>query len=843
MPGTDKKAAEEIKDSPELEESELLAKEVDKVEKTASMKDLDEEAEKSRHVKKKKRRQTWWNSRPFVFSFALLIFGLAIVALIYMDKENAFRPSWMNSPGFQSLFSFVGIQPINIYATAWVTFGFAIAGGFTLFFAFFFHKPIKERREKARIKKNKPIDEKWVRSFNVKYVITCALAFLVVVGAILGVCFLLGIWDAVASNWNSAENMNVMLNLLMALGILLMWVLIVPVAFAIIWLAFKIVTILFGGMASAVAKNMMSNGNYQDFKAAAETAAAERRRDAGLSLPGDYALLGQDALSRVDFSNLQVTIDPNKIQGMNQLVGGQNKRKDEPEGDLFPALSVIDAKWADIYAAQEEARAKKEAEEKYQRDLAKAQAEYDEALKTATPDHPAQKPQILIDEEKRLEEEEIARKEKEEAEALAKAEEELRIQKLESARMEYEAALQEAKEAGLPAPEKPEILKEEDARAEQEKAKKGGAVIGTAVQDGSPEAAAKAFEEAKANHKVMTYKDFKTLAYRFQAYLCKRKYYFDLNVIRSWIAAFSAARLIILQGLSGTGKSTLPRVFLEYIGGKAYFFPVQATWRDRSDIVGYYSDFSGQFKETELLKKLYEASYIPEQVNIMVLDEMNISRVEYYFADFLSIFEYPPADWLVPLMQVKLGTPVPKFIEGGAVRIPVNTWFIGTSNIDDSTFTITDKVYDRAIVIDFNHVNLPFKTDYDPSPYPITMDEFTACINEALADKRNHLDEQERDKFLKLTQFISDTFDIQFGNRIMNQIDRFVPVFVALGGTKNEALDIMLARKILRKLDGHFESYVKEGLVKLSRYLNQNYGSGVMVESEAAIAKYQRKLS
>lgn len=341
----------------------------------------------------------------------------------------------------------------------------------------------------------------------------------------------------------------------------------------------------------------------------------------------------------------------------------------------------------------------------------------------------------------------------------------------------------------------------------------------------------------------LDYEQFKVLAYEFQSYLCHNKYYFKINTLRCFIAGMAAARLLLLQGLSGTGKSTLPRVFLEYVGGDAYFFPVQATWRDRSDITGYYSDFTGQFKETELLKHLYEASYIPQTMNLMVLDEMNISRVEYYFADFLSIFEYPAEDWVVPLMQVKPGTKLPKYIENGMVRIPVNTWFVGTVNIDDSTFTITDKVYDRAIAIDFNELILPFESSYRFDAHPLTIDELMNMFEECKKKPENNLTPAERKKFLDLTMFISETFDIQFGNRIMNQIDNFLPVFVGLGGTKNEALDFMVARKVLRKLEGKFESYIKDGLNKLNRYLNSSYGKHVFPESEAMIEKYRRKLS
>ena len=765
---------------------------------------LDREAQKSR--KRKVRKKTWYNSPFFVVSLIAIVWLAALLVMLFIDTNNSIRPSWLNAPAIRSFFEFFGVKQFDIYITSWTIFGIVTIIGLPLMTCIALYKPIKERRIIARTKKGKPCDKLWSNAFTIKW----WMFFVVIMAGALIVSAIFFPWKTLMTQLTSeelAKQAPVFLNVFLAWLLALALIAVVPVAILILYLFLKLLIKLLAGVGQGVAKSMMTTGDYQDFKAAAETAAAQRRRDAGLALPGDYALLGQDALSRVDFSNLQVTVDPNKIQGMNQLVGGQRKRDEEHGGDLFPALTVIDHKWDEIWA--EEARKKEEEEARQAREaeVKAAQAEYDAACAQAVRDGaPApEKPQILIDEEARLEEER-------------------RLAEEEAARQAEEAAAAAAAEA-------------------EGGVKKNTAIIGTAVQNALTEDDRKRFEEARKNHVPMTYKDFKTLAFRFQSYLCHQKYYFPIDTVRAWIAAFSSSRLVILQGLSGTGKSTLPRVFLEYIGGKAFFFPVQATWRDRSDIVGYYSDFTGEFKETELLKHLYEASYFPDQMNIMVLDEMNISRIEYYFADFLSIFEYPPEDWLIPLMQVKLGTPVPRYIENGKVRIPTNTWFIGTANTDDSTFTITDKVYDRAIVIEFNDLNLPFTSDWDYSPYPLTMEELTTCINEAMTHKENQLTEAERTKFMKLTMFIAETFDLAFGNRIMNQIDRFVPVFVALGGTKEAALDLMLARKILRKLDGHFESFVKNGLVKLSRYLQQYYGKGTLKLSEALIEKYNRKLS
>lgn len=333
------------------------------------------------------------------------------------------------------------------------------------------------------------------------------------------------------------------------------------------------------------------------------------------------------------------------------------------------------------------------------------------------------------------------------------------------------------------------------------------------------------------------------LAEGFQAFLSEKcGLYYDLSMLRSFLAGMAASRLIILEGLSGTGKSSLPRYFSEYVGSKAFFAPVQSTWRDRTDVLGFYNDFSKVFKETAFLKCLYEAGYNPDRFNLMVLDEMNLSRVEYYFADFLSVLEYPAEDWKVTLMQHVPKELAPEKLENGAVRIPVNTWFVGTANKDDSTFTITDKVYDRAVVLDFMERNTRTETTASPEPIRLAPAQLEKLFREAQARPEYCLSAAELAKFNELAQFVYSTFEIQFGNRIMNQINVFTPVYVALGGTKEEALDIMFSRKILHKLEGRFEDYIKEGLVKLQSKVAAAYGSGVMTATESMIRRLLRKL-
>lgn len=336
--------------------------------------------------------------------------------------------------------------------------------------------------------------------------------------------------------------------------------------------------------------------------------------------------------------------------------------------------------------------------------------------------------------------------------------------------------------------------------------------------------------------------DLTILIDEFQSYLVsEEKLYFSKTVLRTFVAGLSASRLLLLEGLSGTGKSSLPRKFQQFIGGKATFLQVQATWRDRTDIIGYFSDLTGYYKETELLKSIYESNYTPEEVNLIVLDEMNISRAEYYFADFLSIYEYPSDLWKVQLMQVSSDMELPEKIDGGALQIPTNIWFIGTINVDDSTFTVTDKVYDRAIVINFNAINEPFEATYDKKLEPITCDELVTFFKECQSNPKLCLTQEDKHNIFELLSFLDDTFEIKIGNRIFNQIELFVPTFVGLGGKKLEALDMMISAKVFRKLDLVFIMDMADSLIKLQRFINTKFPKGSLPKCEAKINSLLRK--
>lgn len=333
------------------------------------------------------------------------------------------------------------------------------------------------------------------------------------------------------------------------------------------------------------------------------------------------------------------------------------------------------------------------------------------------------------------------------------------------------------------------------------------------------------------------------IATRFRNYLAKEeKLYFDIDTIRFFVSGFAASHFMILEGLSGTGKSSLPRYFAKFINANLLFVPVQATWRDKTNLIGYFNDFSKAYSETEFLTSLYHANYNPDMIHMFVLDEMNISRVEYYFAGFLSVLEYPEEEWKIKIMQLPYNFIPPAKLDDGVIQIPNNVYFVGTANKDDSTFTITDKVYDRAITIDFDNRNDAFNVNGDASTINLSRSALAKLYQEAKNNKSYQMTDNDYQKFQTISDYIYDQFDITFGNRILNQISELVPVFVSCGGTKEEALDFLLSRKVISKIEGRFEEYVKNALRELLNLIHKTYGKDVLKRSEKTIQNLMRRL-
>lgn len=335
-------------------------------------------------------------------------------------------------------------------------------------------------------------------------------------------------------------------------------------------------------------------------------------------------------------------------------------------------------------------------------------------------------------------------------------------------------------------------------------------------------------------------------------------YYTD-NDIRAFLAGMAVSRLIILQGMSGTGKSSLPRIFSQAISGFNRLIPVESSWRDRNELLGYYNDFNKKFNAKSFTIELYRSSKERCQAipTFIVLDEMNLARIEYYFSDFLAILQEPDHDkWLIELVSSdmrtlpmelpdsvkakmqredpaiyaiwekiersrqgdlkaetsdedkelltaylsKMGqlTGAKDLIDGRKIKVTDNIWFIGTANRDESTFEISDKVYDRAQVVSLNRKGVsegnytPVNTKY------ISVDKLLALFQEAI--NNNQYKKEVEEKLEALDSVLMEKFDLSFGNRIVTQTINFVGVYTAAKGSINDALDYQISTKILRKV-------------------------------------------
>ena len=324
---------------------------------------------------------------------------------------------------------------------------------------------------------------------------------------------------------------------------------------------------------------------------------------------------------------------------------------------------------------------------------------------------------------------------------------------------------------------------------------------------------------------------------RFRDFACSRMgLYYSKNIIRLFISAFGATRLIILQGISGTGKTSLAYAFGKFVMNDTMIAPVQPSWRDRTELFGYFNEFTKRFNETEMLKKIYEAGY-NDDTYLMVLDEMNIARVEYYFAEMLSILEMPIRDeWVIDL--VSAGWPNdPKRLNDGRITLPGNMWYVGTANNDDSTFAITDKVYDRAMPIDINEKGKYFDAPYT-EPLRLSASRFEELLNQA---KEEHKVSQETlDKLADLDDYVIAHFRLAFGNRIMKQLNDFVPVYVACGGTELDGLDYILCHKIFRKFESLNLSFIRDEIDGLIAYLDKHFGRQNMNECKEYLRRLQK---
>ena len=323
----------------------------------------------------------------------------------------------------------------------------------------------------------------------------------------------------------------------------------------------------------------------------------------------------------------------------------------------------------------------------------------------------------------------------------------------------------------------------------------------------------------------------------FRNYAAYRlKLYYEIADIRRFVSGLALSHIIILQGMSGTGKTSLAHAFGSFIDNPSTIIPVQPMWKERTDLVGYYNEFTKKFNETLLLEKMYEANYSGDMY-VTVLDEMNIARIEYYFAEFLSLLELPnPDERYIDVVSDKWESD-PSQLKDGRIKLPPNMWFIGTANNDDSTFAISDKVYDRAMILNLDTKSERYVAPKTDKRY-LSCEQFNRLVAEAVEEYR--ISNRNMKRLEQLDKYLIEHFHITFGNRIMKQIKTYIPVYVSCGGEELDALDDILSKKVIRKLETQNPIYLRNEAEGLVEYINELFGNDKMPLCKDYIHRLER---
>ncbi len=288
--------------------------------------------------------------------------------------------------------------------------------------------------------------------------------------------------------------------------------------------------------------------------------------------------------------------------------------------------------------------------------------------------------------------------------------------------------------------------------------------------------------------------------------------------IATYITAMRTKPFVILAGVSGTGKSKLPALVAELTTGKIDRISVRPDWTDSSDVLGYV-DLQNRFRPGVVLTAARAASTDPDRFHVCLLDEMNLARVEHYFAEVLSSIEdrRPSASGGYESAKLVAQTLPSEFRQWQEQTMPANFGIVGTVNMDESSHGFSRKVLDRAFTLELSEVDLdldqssPSTGSVDPVYWPASFWHCRATriseCDQSLPEFRPAAEKAtkvliEANKCLVLSQ-------LQVGYRTRDEVILFLlnskqleDSFVTRDGKKVDPLDLALMMKVLPRLVG-----------------------------------------
>jgi len=302
--------------------------------------------------------------------------------------------------------------------------------------------------------------------------------------------------------------------------------------------------------------------------------------------------------------------------------------------------------------------------------------------------------------------------------------------------------------------------------------------------------------------------------------------FYDDAVIENFHTALtylSHKHFVILRGISGTGKSLLIRAYARAVHGIdslsspdpfLRFCPVRPDWTDPTGLIGYFDMLTNNYIAPPFIRAVIDATNNPNNTVYVCIDEMNLARVEYYLSDFLSAWESrEPITLHSADTHTSDGLRVP-----AELVIPNNLYVIGTINVDETTVGISDKVLDRAMVIDLSRTDLRGFLDHyvAQNPAVISVVERYAPFLSALEEKLQRC-------------------GTPIGYRTVEELVRYISFRRSIDSTREEsALDEFIVQKILTKMKGN--TNVTSEVNELLSFLTEG-GYGIQTPSSAITVK------
>ena len=271
------------------------------------------------------------------------------------------------------------------------------------------------------------------------------------------------------------------------------------------------------------------------------------------------------------------------------------------------------------------------------------------------------------------------------------------------------------------------------------------------------------------------------------------------RVLRAYHIALQTKPLVILPGISGTGKTRLTRLYADAVHDipaverpNPYYLlvAVQPDWHNARDLLGYYNGLTGKYHPTALLRFMQQAAADPQQPYYVCLDELNLARPEYYLAPILSALE--TSEHLIDLAAPGATVETPDGMTlRNPFRLPLNVAITGTVNVDESTYTLSDRLLDRANVIELTEVDLDafprsYRGPIDPAAWPVLVE-----VHAILA-----------------------RIGLPFGYRTVTEVLRYLERARGVLPVE-EALDLQIKQKVLPKVRGEAGPRLRRGLEEL----------------------------